>query len=61
MRARKDPIAVALAARYPGVRMPRLGVAENDAADLVAYLEAQASLLNAQGASETHDHGSHRH
>src|SRR4029077_18495910 len=32
MRARKDPIALALAAKYPGLRMPYLQIHENDAA-----------------------------
>jgi protein SCO1 len=46
MRAQKDPLALALAAKYPGVLMPRLGITENDAADLLAYLETQSARLN---------------
>jgi len=46
MRRDKDPIALALAETYPGVLMPRLGVTRNDAADLIAYLEAQSSRLS---------------
>jgi protein SCO1/2 len=38
MRARKDPIALALAVKYPTVRMPGIGVSEEEAADLVAYI-----------------------
>ncbi|HEU0290100.1 MAG TPA: SCO family protein [Burkholderiales bacterium] len=39
MRARKDPIALALMAKYPNVRMPGVGIAEDEAAELVAYIE----------------------
>jgi protein SCO1 len=42
MRARQDPIALALAAKYPGVRMPYLQIHENDAADLIAYIDAHS-------------------
>jgi cytochrome oxidase Cu insertion factor (SCO1/SenC/PrrC family)/cytochrome c2 len=45
MLAQNDPTALALAANYPGVRMPALGIAEADAADLIAYLEAETSRL----------------
>jgi protein SCO1/2 len=41
--ARKEPDALALAARFPGVRMPRMGLGETDAADLIAYLRDQTS------------------
>ncbi len=40
MRAGKDPIALALMAKYPAVRMPAIGVSESEAADLIAYIEA---------------------
>jgi protein SCO1/2 len=43
--ARKDPDALALAARFPGVHMPFLGLLENDATDLIAYLRDQTSRL----------------
>ncbi len=48
--ARKDPDALALAARFPGVHMPLLGLGETDAADLIAYLRDQTSRIgtNAQ-------------
>jgi cytochrome oxidase Cu insertion factor (SCO1/SenC/PrrC family)/cytochrome c2 len=39
--ARNDPDALALAARFPGVHMPRMGLGETDAADLIAYLRDQ--------------------
>jgi protein SCO1/2 len=47
MLARKDPDALALAARFPHVRMPSIGLVENDAADIVAYLRDQTSRLSA--------------
>jgi len=34
-------------AEYPGVLMPRLGIADNDAEDLISYLEAQSARLDA--------------
>ena len=34
MRSQGDPIAIALTAKYPNVRMPALGIAKADAADL---------------------------
>src|SRR5262245_1010880 len=43
MRARKDPIALALAAKFPGVRMPYLQIHDSDAADLIAYIDAHAT------------------
>jgi protein SCO1/2 len=63
MRARQDPAAIELAARFPGVHMPALGVSEIDAVDLIAYLEAETSRLSAaQGpAAPDHEHGHHQH
>ena len=40
MQTAKDPIALALVAQFPTVRMPALGIAEDDAKDLLAYLDA---------------------
>jgi protein SCO1 len=48
LRRAKDPLALALAAKYPGVLMPRLGLAETDAGDLITYLETQSAKLDAQ-------------
>jgi protein SCO1/2 len=47
MLARKDPDAIALAARFPRVRMPFMGLGENDAADVIAYVQAQTFRLSA--------------
>jgi len=38
MRAQQDPVALALAAKYPGVHMPTLRVSEIDAADRVSHV-----------------------
>jgi protein SCO1/2 len=38
MRARQDPVALALAAKFPAVRMPAMGVSDADATDLLAYI-----------------------
>jgi protein SCO1 len=43
MRARQDPIALALAAKYPGVRMPYLKIHASDAADLISYIDAHST------------------
>ena len=66
LRARNDPLAVALAAKYPGVRMPRLGIPRKDATDLVAYLEAENDKLTKAAEAEAagapkHDHSHHGH
>ncbi|MGI9383452.1 MAG: SCO family protein [Methyloligellaceae bacterium] len=42
MRAKKDPIALALDAKFKGVRMPNLRLKRNDAEDLIHYLEKQS-------------------
>ena len=49
----KDPYALALAARFPGVHMPVLGLGETDAADVISYLRAQTSRLSATAQNST--------
>jgi protein SCO1 len=62
MLAQKDPIALALAAQYPGVRMPTLGVSENDAADLLGYLEEEtAKIADDAQAPPAPANGHHHH
>ncbi len=56
MRARKDPIAVDLAERYKGVRMPNLQISENDAGDLIAFLEMRSYAVNSGSGSTPHVH-----
>lgn len=41
VRRQQDPIALALAAKFPVVRMPAMGISENEASSLVAYIEQQ--------------------
>jgi mono/diheme cytochrome c family protein len=45
MLAENDPVALTLAAKFPGVRMPNLRLTETDAADLVSYIDSQTSQL----------------
>jgi protein SCO1 len=66
MLAEGDPTAVALDADFPGIRMPSLGLGENDVADLIAYLAAADLRLLAEdpaggGAEPGHDQTAHDH
>ena len=62
MRDRKDPIAVELDARYPGVTMPYLGLSEADAEDLIAYIKARTKIDAETATAEAgHDHHNHDH
>lgn len=56
--AEKDQIALALAAKFPGVRMPNLKLSDTDVADLISYIGAQNASLegSAQDASATEHH-----
>ena len=56
MRAKKDPIAVALSAKFPGVLMPNLGLSETDVGDLLAYLDFRTAKL---GVPANHDASPH--
>lgn len=58
MRAKQDPTAVALAAKFPGVSMPDLGLSADDVRDLLAYLEAHKAALPTPSPSQAdHHHG----
>src|SRR5262249_24345456 len=62
MLAQKDPVALALAAKFPAVHMPLLGLHEADAADLINYLEVLNARLvegGASSASAGHHHNHH--
>jgi len=61
MRARSDPVALELVAKFPGARMPALGVSELDAGDLIAYLQAQTAQLNDAQMPAVPDHHHHHH
>jgi protein SCO1 len=61
LRAQKDPVALELAAKYKGVRMPTVGISDNDAADLLAYVELLTYRLSGpQDASAPHQHSDHQ-
>lgn len=57
MRAKKDPIALELAGAYK-IRMPTLGLSKNDAADLIAYVDAMSyvSASNKKAPPAGHRH-----
>jgi protein SCO1 len=45
MFADKDPIVLALAEKFPGVRMPVLGISDSDAQELLSYLDDQSARI----------------
>ena len=47
MRAEKDPVALDTASRFPGVRMPNLGLTDLDAIDLISFLQAENARIEA--------------
>lgn len=51
MHAAGDPVARELKAQFPYVRMPNLGLGEEDAGDLIAYLNIRNAELNAKTAA----------
>jgi protein SCO1 len=62
MRAQRDPDALALVAKFPGARMPALGLGEVDANDLISYLQAETNRLNhVQDAQDTTATAHHHH
>jgi protein SCO1 len=62
VRAKRDPVAMSLAAQYPSVRMPNLGLSELDSSDVIAYIDAMTYAANAEKASPAgHHHHGHRH
>ena len=62
VRAKRDPVAMSLAAQYPTVRMPNLGLSELDSSDVIAYIDAMTYAANAEKASPAaHHHHGHRH
>ncbi len=65
MRNIGNPVALDLHRRYPGVKMPELGLTPSDVADLISYLEiATARLAAPEGIGQpaaAHDHSAHQH
>jgi protein SCO1/2 len=47
MRAEKDPTAMETVARFPGVRMPNLGLTDLDVIDLISFLQAENARIEA--------------
>lgn len=45
LRAQQDPTAMELAQRYRAVRMPNLGLSEDDVADLLHFVESQSKTV----------------
>jgi protein SCO1 len=63
VRAENDPVAAAMAAKFPGVRMPNLGLSDVDVVDLISYLRSETSRL-AEGdvpAAAKQDTAMHEH
>jgi protein SCO1/2 len=58
--AEKDPAALDLAAKFPGVRMPNLGLSDIDAGDLITYIKTQTAHL-ADGAPDATVGTGHQH
>lgn len=58
VRRANDLTAIELSLRYGGVQMPTLGLSDNDAADLIAYLKQQTDEITKarQQAIEQQDH-----
>ncbi len=61
MRAKNDPTALALAAEYPAVRMPAVGLAQADAADLISYLTTETARLEEATGPAMPEHRDHQH
>lgn len=77
LRQAGDPVATALDEAFPGVRMPNLGLGQNDAADVIHYLQSEADRIEAEAAEalteagqdhrdghghgHDHDHDHHGH
>jgi protein SCO1/2 len=60
VRAEKDPAAMETAARFPGVRMPNLGLTDLDAVDLIAFLRSESARIDA-GNKDDEAMASHHH
>jgi len=63
MFADKDPIVLAMAEKFPGVRMPVLGISDSDAEELLTYLDEQSARIvdRAPASAPQASRASHRH
>jgi protein SCO1 len=57
----KDPIVLALAEKFPGVRMPALGMGDIDAQDLLTYLDDQSARIVDAAPGSAPQKASHHH
>lgn len=53
MISQGDPVAMALDAQFPVVRMPNLGLGNTDVADLLHYLRVQTEIMGQMAEDET--------
>jgi cytochrome oxidase Cu insertion factor (SCO1/SenC/PrrC family)/mono/diheme cytochrome c family protein len=61
MFAAKDPTALALAAKFPAVRMPALRISDIDADDLLSYLDAESARITNSPAGSAPQARNHQH
>jgi protein SCO1 len=61
VRMGSDPTARALVEKFPGVRMPRLGLNDVDADDLISYIESETARLAATAQTTTAPEQPHQH
>jgi protein SCO1/2 len=61
VRAEKDPVAMETAARFPGIRMPNLGLTDLDVIDLISYLKSQNDRIEAGNKDDEAMMASHHH
>ena len=59
----KDPIVLAMAEKFPGVRMPVLGISDSDAEELLSYLDEQSARIadREPGSTPRASRGSRQH
>ena len=63
MFADKDPIVLAMAEKFPGVRMPNLGISDSDAEELLSYLDQQSARIvdKVPGSAPSSNRHQHHH
>jgi protein SCO1 len=61
MIAQGDPVALELVAKFPAIKMPNLGLSEVDAADVLAFIEAQSYAVNSLASTPKTASGHHHH